>query len=215
MFKSLSHIENKKAFQFFELKKKVSVLWVISSTKKKTNSLSLFIKKKKSSILWALLSKKSSILWVIFSKGSILEGHITKIYTILSVKLKQKKRFNPLSHIQFFESCWKKVSVLWVVFLKQINSLIQKMFQFFESFVWKEGSILWIKKKVQFLWVIFLDRKKKFNSLRSNKTKGSISLSHVKKEGSILYAILKRCQFFESYFSKVIFYRRGSSRWVM
>ena len=116
-------------------------------------------------------------------------------------QIETKKRFNPLSHIQFFESCWKKVqsfesysilwvmlkkgSVLWVVFLKKIHSLIQKNVSILWVICWKEGSILWVKKKVQFFELYFLTEKKRFNSLRQTKQRVQF-IESCKREGSIL-----------------------------
>ena len=119
----------------------------------------------------------------------------------------KKKLFNSLRHIQRL-----KVSILWVklnnsnlwVLLKR-KSILEKRFNFFESY-WKKINSLSQTKRFNSLShhkkSNSLDQSwEKFNSLKEKK-KGAI-LSAVFLKGSILWVILKKeVQFFESYEKK-------------
>ena len=158
------------------------------------------------------VEKEGSILW-----------DILKTFSILSVKLKQKKRFNLLRHIQFFESCWKRFSSYSRIFFwKKKGSIL-----WFENvsilwvICWNEGSILWVKnfdrKKSSILWVIFWNKEQlvRWVIYWSKKKKGSILWVMLKRtvqfcescfffleKFNSLSHILKRAQVIESYFFK-------------
>ena len=182
-----------------------SILWVIlqrgrfdSVSHKKFNSLSHMQKKfnqyqKKSSILWVILENKiGSILWVILKKTStlvvILRRGSKKKSSILWVIYKE---FNSVSHLSK-----KKISIFWVSFLIQnpilwIILVKKEEVQFCKSY--KNSSILWVLfRKNASIRVKIEKEKKKLNSLRQ-----------IRKKGSILWVIQKRVQFFESYKKKV------------
>ena len=191
-FNTLSHIREKSW-----------ILWVVLenfnalSRIKKKNSMSkkkVIFKKKTSSILWVVLKKISSVSRIRTSKKFHFESH------------SEKKKD------QFFESLFfflKKYLSLWVV--KKSNSL---------SFFWREkkslnhvikkGSILRVIlkkifqsywKEVQFFVSYFWE---KSNSLSRflTKTQKFNSLSHFFKKKIILWVMLKKFQFFESFFQK-------------
>ena len=153
--------------------------------------------------------------------------------------LKKTKGFNSLSHFSrqdhvqkngfnFYESCWKKRSILWVVFEKGVqfcewnSEKINSWSHFF--FFWKyflKGSSLWVLKKI--FEFFFLVRKNQV--FESCYKEGFNSSSHIEKN---LWDILKRssvlcivflgkAQFFESFFffltnSKIQFFESHSKK---
>ena len=140
IFNSSSHTE-KKYNSLSHFKKFNSSS--LNSLRQKINSFSRCFSRRKSSILWVTFNKRVQFFESYSEKGSILGVTFKKKGSILWVIWKNiqffrsnwnKKRFNSLSHIDFFQSCWQKV-------------------QFFESyFFWKKSSILWFKN-VSVLWV--------------------------------------------------------------
>ena len=165
-------------------------------SKRKFNSLChlFFWKKVQFFDFLSNFRRKDSILWV----------------TVDSLVI-WKKVQKSLSQIS---STKKKRSILWVFFLqssilgvkclrKGFNSSrnIEKKVLFL-SHIHKEGSILWVILKVQFL---SQNQEKKSSILSliyvSHIWKICNSVSHIQKRGSILW-IKQKNQFFESYFSK-------------
>ena len=102
---SLSHVEKRGQFCDYQ---EETILWDI-----------LF----RCSILWFILNSLSRVVflqkkWVTFKKKVLFfESYSTKRLNSLSHT--QKKRFNSLSHVekmvQFYESCSKEGSILWVI----------------------------------------------------------------------------------------------------
>ena len=145
------------------------------------------VKKKRVQFFESLSFKKKTILWVVIKKSSILLSY-SKKRSILWVVL-----------TKIIESCWKKSSVLWVVFLeKRFNSLIQE-------------------KCINSLSHLFKRRFQFFASYSRNKVKFFASYSRSKvqffescKEGSILWIILKRINFW-TYVQK----KKESILWVI
>ena len=157
---------------------------------------SFFFLKMGSILCQKILFQKSSILWVILKKASIL-----------------------LIHIQLYESFFlqKKGSILWIILKK--GSILRVIFQKVKGF--NSWSHIFQKGSIHTLSHIYIFQKK--NQLfESNFFKGSTSLSHVEKKGSILWVkskkkkvhsiesdfwkgfnslsqIKKKVQFFESY----------------
>ena len=142
-FNSVSHVEKKGSIFMSHVGKKGSILciiwknWFSSVSHEKTfNSFSqqksffylidIFQKINSSRHLFLFFFQKRSILWDSFSNRRFKSSSdLLKEDSIPWVIL--KKRFNSLSHIQFFESdCKKKQSLILSVVLKK-------------------GSILWIK----------------------------------------------------------------------
>ena len=210
---------SKKRVQFCELYSKNQFLETFFTFQNILCVIFFFLQK--SSIQWVIIFEKFRILSIILKKVQFCGSYSRKRFKSLR-RIEKKVQFfasfltkfvlNSLSHIleirfnffdwlkkiQFFESCWKTRKV-----------------QFFASY-WKEGSFLWVKRRVQFcesfslqkkfdslshtqkdsiLWIIL---KKRFNSMSHKKEFNSMS-HNSKKRGSILRAMQKKVQFFESY----------------
>ena len=190
----------KKVWILWHICKKIKVQVFESIVNRRFNSFSYNSEK----FLWFMF-KKSSILWVIVEKR------------VRFVDSYWKGGFNALSHIQFFESNWKR------------------RIECFESYWKKTSLILWVdsKKKGSILWIIF----RKVQSFESHFSKGSIleslfffekvfesywknsvqffesstkgfnSLRHIQKRGfNSSSHNQKRRQFFASYWKKVSFF---------
>ena len=228
---SVSHTEKKSAShnskkRFNSLNQtKSSILWVIlknhffesffkkkkfnslrHNSKRKFNSLSHFWKE--GSILWFCqnlrekdqslrhIQEKRFILRVIFrKKGSILWVMKKRKVQFLWLMLERRVQFRE-SHekmVQFCESCF---------FFEKV--------QLFESFVKRSFNSLSFVSHVQ---------KKKNHFFDSCWKSGFDSLTHIEKEGSVLWVTLSKVQSFDSYFQKVQFLKvifwRGSSLWVI
>ena len=119
---------------------------------------------------------------------------------------------------EFFQSYWKKSSILWVIFKKKVQFIetYWKKVQFFESSWKRKETILYFRIRSSTLWVFPFDTM--FNSL-----------SHSSRKSSILRVIFDkiRSQFFESYSrNPVLFFaywkegftsvseKKGSILWV-
>ena len=145
------------------------------------------------------MSRTRKNLWVIFFKkvvqfcGSYSKKKFLKSY--------YSKRFNSLSHIQFFESYWReKVQFIESFFLEWKN-------HFFDSYSNKKFNSLnhFFKKKKTTLWVILY----KFNSS-----------SHIQKKKKrkvkFFESYSEKVQFFESCFKKVHFiFWKSSNLWII
>ena len=132
---------------------------------------------------------------------------------------------NNLFRVQFFESCWKKASILWVM-LKSVrfcgsnqkNSILCTISQKFNLFF---GSY---QTKSSILWVIF--SKKKFNSLshfRKNQFFESFGEKDVqfcasnireKEMFNSVRQIEKEVQRFESISNLWVIFKKNSILWV-
>ena len=124
--------------------------------------------------------------------------------------------------VQFFESFFWKEFNFRVFFEKEVT--FKKWVRFFESYLKKESSILWVilqKEEGSILLVTlkkfnslsYIQRRFNFESLSQIKTKVQLLLEEVHKRGSILWVIYKefnplshcwkknkKVQFFESFF---------------
>ena len=198
-----SHIQKK--IQFFDSSKKGWILWVMS---RRLYSLThTFFKK--GSILGVVFFflKMGSILWVIYfvSKKKFNSlSHIEK-GTILWLIFQRKGN-------NFFETYSKRVQSFWFIFNSMslffakegFNSLnhIEKKVQFLESFFKKFNSVshIFCEKFLESYFAkginsyfesyfYLFKKKKKVQLFESYFFKGSISLSHVEKKGSILWVI--------------------------
>ena len=97
-----------------------------------------------------------------------------------------RKRFHSLSHI------FQRLNSLRHIEKKKFYSLSHIFWknQFILSFIFKEGSILWVKlEKSSILWVVL---KKKFNSLSHAEKKFGSWRSKLLKEGSSLWVMWKK-----------------------
>ena len=196
-FNTLSHIREKSW-----------ILWVVlenfnSLSRIKKNSMS---KKKKSfsekkSILWVVLKKISSVSRIRTSKKFHFESHSEKkginslsLFFFLEKYLslwvfKKVKFFEFFLREKVFESCYKEGF--------NSSSHIEKNL----SVILKRSSVLCIVffEKSSILWVVFLINSK-IQFFESHSKKNN-SLSHA-QEISILWVMLKKFQFFESFFRK-------------
>ena len=162
-----------KKFNFLSHQKKVSLFLIFFT---KTNSSSHFFEK--GIILWDKFLEESSSLRVICKKVQLFEfcesylKRTNQFLKFLWVIFKKKR-------VQFFESYFNKFNP-WVTFFKRFNSwrsYFWKRAQIFESYIKKQGSILWvIKKRVQFI-VTYI----KEASILSVMWKKSNSLNHIKR----------------------------------
>ena len=223
--------------------KEGSILWFCQNLREKDQSLRHIQEKrfilrvifrKKGSILWVMKKRKVQFLWLMlerrvqfreshekmvqfcescffFKKVQLFESFVKRSFNSLSFvsHVQKKKSFLWLmleKWVWFVDSYWKrgfsalshtfKSSILWFIFSK--GSIL-------ESHIFEEGQVFesyWKKKK-----------KTGFNSL----SQSSIPWDMFKKEGSILWVILKKKkkQFFESLWEKcsilwVTFKKKGS-----
>ena len=155
-----------KKVQFFESDKNKSSTLIEKRFIKEAQLNESFTK---SSILWVIVEKNKRVQFFesFFQTGSRSKKWVQFLWVML------KKGFN------FYESCWTKRSILWVVFEKGVQfcewnseKINSWSFFFFEKYFLK-GSSLWV-------------------------------LNHVIKKGSILRVILKKI--FESYWKEVQFF---------
>ena len=206
---------------FFFLQKKKCVQFFESYWTKGFNLWVVFLKT--GSILWVIKRaqfcesrKQGSTLWVTFEKkAQFFESHSRKVqffesYSkgwVIFKKVQFCESHRKEKSVQYFES-FKKGSILWVFFLKKrFNSLkhifqkgdnslshVEKRWQFCDSYLKEEETILWdIFKKVfnplihiQFFEFFFL--KKNLSHIQ----KKFYSLSRIQQKGSILWVILKK-----------------------
>ena len=173
-FKNKSKFFETSSILWVIFEKKGSILWVIF---KKKSSIHCVIWKESISV--SRIQKISSLLWVIFSKSlerkvSVLQKvhfFVAKIFKKVQVFESWKK------NQQFFESCKKEGSFLWIKFWNQKKKFKSftwyprrvQFFQFFECVFWKKNnSLSHVEKKDSILWDIF---KNKVNSLSHIPTK--------------------------------------------
>ena len=157
---------------------KGSILWVIFSKQKRSNSLShIFQKKSLRHNFWKKKNfksashqkkKKGPILWIKIQKHKFqVSASGTMLWVmrkINSLRIFSKKKINSLNQMKTWVTCKKKV----------FDSL---------SRIEKRGSILW-------LWVVYIWQK--FNSLNHTQKEVQFFESHLSKEGSILWVILRK-----------------------
>ena len=166
---------------------KGSILWVIFSKQKRSNSLShifqkknlfviIFEKKKLQVCDASHQKKKGPILCIKIQKHKFQVSASGTILWVMrkinSLRIFSKKKINSLNQMKTWVTCKKKrCSIRWVVLKKEVR------FFDFESYISDKNSILWIILK------------KRFNSL-----------SHIFRN---------KVQFFES------FWEKGSILWII
>ena len=168
-------------------------------------------------------SKKCSILWVVFKSVRFCESYQKKS-SILWVIFFWKK--------SFLWVIWRKRLILWVIWRKRFNSLshLEKEVQFFESYSRKERFKSASHNQEMRSSNLRVILKKRVQFFESYWERGFNSLSHIEKEGSILWVTFKKkfnsfdsyrsknVQFSESYFLNSILWvilKRGSILWVI
>ena len=177
--KILSHFEGKRFNPLRSFWEKVK--FFESFSRKCSNLLSHMKRFKRPEFLeWVILVKKGSILRFFKKKSSILRvirrfccwNHIIFVgFNSLSLFVKR---------VQFFESCWKKASILWVM-LKSVRVLWGQKSE-------KFNPLYHIPKIQSFLWVI---SDKKFNLV-----------GHIFQKVQFLRVTLEKNRFFESFGEK-------------
>ena len=140
----------------------------LRQVRKKLNSSSQIIK---GSILWVQIQKQKEVQFFESCEEKFNFEEKNQFFdffsTQISIESHSKKwdrfieSYSKKSEFDSFESYSKRSSILWIIFLKEVNSLSyfqkKKEDKFFEScqkkFIWKRGYILWdIFEKKDFNW---------------------------------------------------------------